>query len=61
MTMLFELLFQKTLFFIDPLLKYDEDGYPIEEDEYDENGELVEEDLDDLYDEDLVPSSDEEL
>ncbi len=64
MTMLFELLLNNFLFFVDPLLKYDEDGYPIEEDEYDEYGELIEEgldDLDDLYDEDLVPPVEDEL
>ncbi len=49
MTMLFELLFQNIFFYVDPLLKYDEDGYLIEENEYDE--EYTEEgDLDDLYD-----------
>ena len=61
MTLLFELLFQNFLFVVDPLLKYDEDGYPIEEDEYDEYGELIEDDLDDLYDDDLLPKEDETL
>ena len=53
------LLFENILFFVDPLLKYDEDGYPIEEEEYDEYGELIDEDLDDLYDDDLIPEKEE--
>ena len=59
MTLVFELLLKNFSFIVDPLLKYDEDGYPIEEDEFDEFGELIEEDLDDLYDEDLLPEEDE--
>ncbi len=55
MTLLFELLFQNFLFVVDPLLKYDEDGYLIEEDEFDEYGDPIGEDLDDLYDDDLIP------
>ena len=46
MTLLFESLFQNISFYIDPLLKYDEDGYPIEDEELEELEELEDEELD---------------
>ncbi len=58
MTLLFESILQNILLIVDPLLQYDEDGYPIEEEL--EEYESVDDDLDALYDDDLL-LEDEEL
>jgi len=65
--MLSTLFFQKISLYIDPLLKYDEDGYPIEDDELSEEELALEEELDmddgfDVLDDDLLSDDlDEEL